>query len=212
MKFLDNEFFVPIYIGTSRRALESANKLRKDLGIKAHIFSEKFNIFQRILYNCHIVKPIRPEFIFESLISFTRDLEDFFCPVILICEDSDNALIEQFRNELESRFIILDEKDFVIIKEVGKKKTCVCNLSMRTALSIHPTPKKKKDKNAIEKTYGKVGICYNYTQAMCSKQKYSILFSFNDKVAEIIFEPSAPMISALQKRIAENDDVDFVFD
>lgn len=117
-----------------------------------------------------------------------------------------------YRYEMTTFVYILDEKDFVIIKEVGKKKTCVCNLSMRTALSIHPTPKKKKDKNAIEKTYGKVGICYNYTQAMCSKQKYSILFSFNDKVAEIIFEPSAPMIPALQKRIAENDDVDFVFD
>ena len=117
-----------------------------------------------------------------------------------------------YRYEMTTFVYILDEKDFVIIKEVGKKKTCVCNLSMRTALSIHPTSKRKKDKKSLEKTYGRTEIRYNHTQAMCSKQKYSILFSFNDKVAEIIFEPSEQMVSAIQKRIAENEDIDFVFD
>ncbi len=117
-----------------------------------------------------------------------------------------------YRYEMTTFVYILDEKDFVIIKEVGKKKTCVCNLAMSTALSIHPTPKKKKAKKALEETYGKIGIRYNHTQAMCAKHSYSILFSFNDKVAEIVFEPSDQMISELQKRIAENEDAELAFD
>ena len=111
MKFLDNEFFVPIYLSVSRSSLESAKYLRKNHGIIAHFFSEKFNIFQRLFYFCHYVKPFKSEFLAESLICFARDLEDHLCPVILICQESERRSIEKFSDELESRFIILDEKD-----------------------------------------------------------------------------------------------------
>ena len=111
-----------------------------------------------------------------------------------------------YRYEMTTYIYILDEKDFVVIKEVGKKRTSVCNLAMSTAIAITQTPKKKKDRRTLEATYGRVGIRYNLSQVMHPERPYSVLFSFNEKVAEIIFEPDAMMVEALRSRIAENDE------
>ena len=57
----------------------------------------------------------------------------------------------------------------------------------------------------MEEKYGRIGIRYNHAQVMRPKHPYSVLFSFNDKIAEIVFEPSDMMVSMLKCRIAEND-------
>lgn len=113
-----------------------------------------------------------------------------------------------YRYEMTVFTYILDEKDFVIIKEIGRKKTCVCNLAMSTALAITKTPKKKKERRALEEMHGKIGIRYNLAQVMRPKRPYSILFSFNGKVAEVVFEPSDMMVDALKDRIAGNEEAD----
>jgi len=110
-----------------------------------------------------------------------------------------------YRYEMTTYIYILDEKDFVVIKEVGKKRTSVCNLAMSTAIAITRTPKKKKEKRALEQAYGSIGIRYNLSQVMRPEHPYSVLFSFNGKVAEIVFEPDDMMADALKSRIAEND-------
>lgn len=113
-----------------------------------------------------------------------------------------------YRYEMTVFTYIFDERNFVVIKTVGKRKTSVCNLSMSTALCLTETPKKQTRK-ALEKEYGKITIRYNHAQVMRPKHPYSILFSFNDTVAEIVFEPSDEMVFALKKRIAENEAMDF---
>ena len=109
-----------------------------------------------------------------------------------------------YRYEMTTFTYIVDEKNFVIIKTVGKKQTCVCNLALCTALAIQQTPKKAKERKAIEEAYGRIGIRYNHAQTMRPKHPYSILFSFNDKIAEIIFEPSDQMADMLMDQIEEN--------
>ena len=61
----------------------------------------------------------------------------------------------------------------------------------------------------MEKQYGKIGIRYNLTQVMRPNAPYSILFSFNGKTAEIVFEPDDKMVNALNARISENDTAEF---
>ncbi len=110
-----------------------------------------------------------------------------------------------YRYEMTTFTYILDEKNFVVIKEVGKKKTCVCNLAMSTALAVLETPKKSAERKSMEAEYGRIGIRYNHAQVMRPKHPYSVLFSFNDKIAEIVFEPSDMMVMMLKSRIAENE-------
>lgn len=117
-----------------------------------------------------------------------------------------------YRYEMTTFVYMIDDNNFVIIKEVGKKKTCVCNLAMCTAIAILQTPKKKKDKKAMEKAHGRVSIRYNHAQTMHPRHPYSLLFDFNDRVAEIVFEPSEQMIAALQARIAENANATLVME
>lgn len=110
-----------------------------------------------------------------------------------------------YRYEMTTYLYAVDENDFVVIKSVGKKKTYVCNLAMSTAVAITQTPKKSSARRALEEQHGRVGIRYNLTQVMRPKNPYSILFSFNGKVAEIVFEPDDAMVNALRVRISENE-------
>lgn len=110
-----------------------------------------------------------------------------------------------YRYEMTTYLYVADGKDFIVIKTVGKKKTYVCNLAMSTAVAIMKTPKKRKDRLALEKQYGKIGIRYNLAQVMRPENPYSILFFFNDKVAEIVFEPDDAMVNALKQYIAANE-------
>lgn len=110
-----------------------------------------------------------------------------------------------YRYEMTTFAYIVDEKNFVVIKSVGKKQTCVCNLALSTAIAIRKTPKKKKERREAQTLYGTVGIRYNHAQTLCPRQPYSIYFSFNDKIAEIVFEPSAQMAEAIADKIRQND-------
>ena len=113
-----------------------------------------------------------------------------------------------YRYEMTTYLYAFDENDFVVIKSVGKKKTYVCNLAMSTAVEITRTPKKQKACLALEEKHGKIGIRYNLTQTMRPENPYSILFFFNGKVAEIVFEPDEAMVNALAARISENESSD----
>ena len=110
-----------------------------------------------------------------------------------------------YRYEMTTYLYAVDENDFVVIKSVGKKKTYVCNLAMSTAVAITQTPKRRSARRFLEEKHGKIGIRYNLTQTMRPQNPYSILFFFNDKVAEIVFESNEAMVNVLKARISENE-------
>ncbi len=112
-----------------------------------------------------------------------------------------------YRYEMTEMIYIFDGNDFVIIRKVGKKKQTVCNLAMSTAIALLPTPKKRKDRRAMIRQYGPIGIRYNHAQVMRPRAPYSVLFEFNGKTAEIVFEPDERMAAAILEQIRENDKI-----
>ena len=110
-----------------------------------------------------------------------------------------------YRYEMTTFIYEMDGKDFVIVREVGKNKKIVCNLSMSTALLLLPTPKDREARLMVEKDCGKATIRYNHAQTMRPKKPYSVFFDFNGRVAEIIFEPNEAMILAMRECICENE-------
>lgn len=106
MNFIDNEYLVPVFIGNSRVNLNMAKRIRKQLGIKGHAFAPSYNLFERLAFHCHKVSPMADELLVLSLQAFYDQLEDYFCPVIVICDERAGAVIARIRQEIEYAYIV----------------------------------------------------------------------------------------------------------
>ncbi len=116
-----------------------------------------------------------------------------------------------YRYELTVFTYILGENALIIIKKSGKKEKCVCNLPLNTALAITRLPKRKMRKK-LEKEHGKIAARYNFAQTASPKHAYSVLFWVDNRVAEVIFEPSEEMVMAICPHIHEHEKIDFLWD
>ena len=105
MNWLDHEYLVPVFIGNADEIMKKAKELKKKTGIRPHIFAERFSFWQRLIFNCHTVDPLRCEFVLESLKCFARELDRFSFPVIVRCGDYSREFIDTFGEEIESRFL-----------------------------------------------------------------------------------------------------------
>lgn len=94
---------------------------------------------------------------------------------------------------------LVTEEDFIITKRTGKRVQTVCCLSLSTMIGVEKTPKTKEEKTAFLQRYGKPPIRYNYCQALAPKTSYCILFDFNGRCAQIVFEGSERMVKHLNE-------------
>ncbi len=102
----------------------------------------------------------------------------------------------------------LEDGNFIVSRRTGQKRQTVCNVSMRTAIDIVKTPKTKEEKAAFAARFGRAKIRYNYSQVMMPKETYSYLFRFNGEIAEIVFEPSEEMVTAIRAVLLSRNDMD----
>ncbi|MBQ8496756.1 MAG: hypothetical protein IJ489_04780 [Clostridia bacterium] len=103
--------------------------------------------------------------------------------------------------------VTLDDRDFIITKRTGKRSQMVCNLALSTMLAIERKPKNKQERIALTQRFGKSGIHYNYCQSLAPKSPYVILFEFNGRVAEIVFEPNEAMVCHLREILHKRNEI-----
>ena len=107
MKYLDHEYLVPIIIGSSKNATLAAKRIKKITGAEVHLFANGFSVWQRLLYHCHKVDPLRADFLQMSLASFVDSLEEYYFPVIILCGDESDTLVKDRIGSFESSFIVM---------------------------------------------------------------------------------------------------------
>lgn len=116
-----------------------------------------------------------------------------------------------FSFELLFRFVMteftyrIEDDNFIVIKRTGKKRICVCNISMKTAAALIRTPKTKEEKTTFAERFGRVKIRYNYCQVINPGSPYSYLFDFNGELAEIVFEPNDEMRQYIEAQIESEE-------
>ena len=111
MNWLEHEYLIPIIIGKSKRHRRIATEIYRRTRIRVHFFNEGFSFFQRLTWECHTVSPLRSEFLVESLISFIRSQNEYYFPVLIICDDSERSFIEENSEMIESVLLVVDGKD-----------------------------------------------------------------------------------------------------
>lgn len=107
MEYLDHEYLVPIIIGSGKKATTAAKRIKKITGEEVHLFAERFSLWQRLLYRCHRVYPLRADFLLMSLKSFATSLEEYHFPVIILCGDDPEKIVNENIEALESAFVVV---------------------------------------------------------------------------------------------------------
>ncbi len=106
MKLSEHEYLIPILLGRSRLNLKYAVLLRKQNGAKSHLFAEHFGLRERLLLHCHRIKWTREEFLAEYLIAFAISLEEYYCPVLVLCDEAGERFALEHGERLEPYMLI----------------------------------------------------------------------------------------------------------
>ena len=106
MEYLDHEYLVPIIIGSGKKATTAAKRIRKQTGAEVHIFSDGFSLCQRLLYRCHKVEPMKADLLEMSLKAFAESIEEYFFPVIILCGEDAEKILDEKTESLESAFVL----------------------------------------------------------------------------------------------------------
>ena len=122
MNWLDHEYLIPVIIGNDREALRVAKAIYKRTRFKSHLFGERFSFFQKLRHECHVVSPMRDEFIIESLFSFSKQLNEYYFPVLLICGDRAKMIAKQYSEGLESAFLVVKAEELLLYLEEEKNE------------------------------------------------------------------------------------------
>ena len=122
MNISEHEYLLPIIIGNGKDAISAAKKIYKKTGASVHLFASKFPFWQRAFYRCHTVDPMRDEFLLESLTSYLGSIEEYFCPVIIICDKYTQDLVDKYSDEVESACLVVKYDDFFSNESKGGVK------------------------------------------------------------------------------------------
>ena len=113
MDWLQHEYLVPVIIGNGQMAYKAAKKIYRITGIRAHIFAERFTLWERLFYYCHKVSPTSGDLLETSLISFAESLEEYLFPVIILCDGESQDFIRNYSKTVESAYIAVSYDDII---------------------------------------------------------------------------------------------------
>lgn len=108
-----NDYLIPVLIGRSACKISKAKDILRKRKVRPQIFAVKFSFFQRLLFDCHSVRPGKKFWIFQNLISYAEALDEYYTPAIIICDDADRAFLNKYSCELEKYYILIDFDDYI---------------------------------------------------------------------------------------------------
>ena len=121
MNILDNQYVIPVFVGKSEETFAIARKVYKKTGIKPHIFADRVPLFQRLIFNCHIISVENTEWLKEELLAFTNRFEEYYCPVLIICDDISKEISERFSEQIGASYLVLNKEGLFSEAQKGEE-------------------------------------------------------------------------------------------
>ncbi len=107
MNFFENEYAVPVILGSGKSAISVATLLHRDTDLKVHIFASKLSLIDRMLFRFHRILSESEDILLLSLNDFADTLQDYHTPMLIYCDDTGMAFVERNFDKLEQRYVII---------------------------------------------------------------------------------------------------------
>ncbi len=108
MNFFENEYTIPVILGSSQEGLDLANIIRKKTHLEIHIFGYSLSFFRKLKYRFHKITSNK-DITYLSLIKFAECIHEGYSPLLIYCDDMIDFVTQNF-SDLESIFIIISAK------------------------------------------------------------------------------------------------------
>ncbi len=115
VNYLEHEYLVPIFLGSSKANRTAAKLLKKNYGFVSHCFAEKFTLFDKFTFKCHRTSPFKSNFVGDYVFAFARTRTHYELPILIVCDETARKMAERCRNTIEAIVVIVECTD--IIKE-----------------------------------------------------------------------------------------------
>ena len=112
MFYHNNDYLIPIIIGGTRRKRELCREIIQNKNAKPHVFASRFSLYDRLFVRCHLYKPEKDIWLFNSLISFAENLDEYYTPAIVYVED-DAEFLKKYADDLEKYFIVIEYEKYI---------------------------------------------------------------------------------------------------
>ena len=113
MFYHNNDYLVPILIGGTRRKRVLCREIMQSKNAKPHVFSSRFSLYDKLFFKCHLFKPDKELWLFNSLISYAENLDEYYTPALIIDGENDASFVERYKNELEKYFVVIKYDDYI---------------------------------------------------------------------------------------------------
>ena len=113
MFYHNNDYIVPILIGGTRRKRVLCREIMQIKNAKPHVFSSRFSLYDKLFFKCHLFKPDKELWLFNSLISYAENLDEYYTPALIIDGENDANFVERYKDELEKYFVVVNYDDYI---------------------------------------------------------------------------------------------------
>ena len=113
MFYHNNDYLVPILIGGTRRKRVLCREIMQSKNAKPHVFSSRFSLYDKLIFKCHLFKPDKELWLFNSLISYAENLDEYYTPALIIDGENDANFVERYKDELEKYFVVVNYDDYI---------------------------------------------------------------------------------------------------
>ena len=105
---------VPVLLGASKKALQSANRFHEQYGVLSHLFGSRIPFYYYLLpiFKFHRVRPTREEtLLLQALLDFAKQLGNADLVLYLIpCTEAYTGFVSAHKAELEGAFVLADSQ------------------------------------------------------------------------------------------------------
>ena len=115
MNYLKNDFLIPVILGDSEDAYDAASVVYKITKIRPHIFSHRFSLLHKLLYECHKIPCKNDLAIVGDICNFASKMEREGSLLLIYSEDK-SELIEKYSQEIESRYIAIPADQILMLR------------------------------------------------------------------------------------------------
>lgn len=113
MFYHNNDYLVPILIGGTRRKRVLCREIMQSKNAKPHVFSSRFSLYDKLFFKCHLFKPDKELWLFNSLISYAENLDEYYTPALIIDGENDANFVDRYKDELEKYFVVVNYDDYI---------------------------------------------------------------------------------------------------
>lgn len=110
LNYFENDLAVPIILGSSKEAIQSASLIKRKTILPVTVLSEKLSAINKIRFSHKKLVSSRDDILLLTLEDIAEETPEFSNPILVYCFE-ENGFVSRNRSLLEKLYILISTKE-----------------------------------------------------------------------------------------------------